>query len=211
MTEVWVSDFYVQLVSREGVLAWITSDWEGRSLDFAAQVARKHHKGVPVEADELPKRMIGNYSDEKVGALPDMFGGNGYLVVTEACKAVLSQFDLGNGQFFPIEICEFDRTTQVGGRYFIFNVGNQKSTVVPEQSKNIKLARYGAGLQPLFERNDTDDVAVRREVLEGPAVWIDPVLMSCIFFKNEVVQALRQQNVSGNVYFGRCRVLEDEC
>jgi len=206
--EVWICDFFGQAGSREDLHAWITGDWGDRSMDFWADLSRRHSSGLPLDARDLPARMIGNYSDQKVGKPPHMFSGNGYLMVTEQCANVLRQFDLGQGELFPIEILENDWVTPVEGSFFIFNVGNQKRTVVPEESRNVKKMRGNTKWTPKFGLHDDEDIAILESSIDGPDIWIDPEFQASIFFNDRLFDALQSGHMFGELDVRRCRILE---
>ena len=63
---------------------------------------------------------------------------SGFIYVSSQVAQLLSQYDLGNGALYPVELFENDKKTKIDQAYYALNIGNQKHTIALEHSPSIK-------------------------------------------------------------------------
>jgi hypothetical protein len=107
-------------------------------------------------------------------------------------------------------VFRYDRKTRLEGEYFCLNFGERKSALVPEQSPRAKKNPYekidcGVRTLPLVPRDG--DMAVVRETLAGPDLWIDPLVRDAFILSDHLVQALKAAKLARRFGLFRFRVV----
>lgn len=202
--EIWMS----QAFGNSKLIKFFVSN---RSLEDPkkATVAFKANKaGVPLEQDQFPEEIYGKYRDQKYTKLPDMCCA-GAWIVSERMADVLRQFDLGQGALYPVRVLEYDRKTQVEGRYFHINVGNVKEAFLPEMSPTAQRRHDGIDIWKRIVPAKNDEMAVRDTALTGPDIWIDPRFYNAFFLSGRLVRALKAAKLTRGLWLSRCRVIKD--
>ena len=138
---------------------------------------------------------------------PAMYGS--HAVVNAEIAGLLRQFDLGQGNLYPVKIANWDGSEVSDRVYFILNVGNLKSAIRRGKSVGIrKLPRIDNVF--LFECDKDDDPALGPEALGEPDIWRDPKVNSTIFFSARVGDAIRAAGFEKEFPMIRARILSAE-
>ncbi|WP_170416668.1 hypothetical protein [Ruegeria atlantica] len=200
---IWVSDAMVSVSSIKGFEADIVL----RDMERAVEAMKRNRLGEPQSEDCFPKEMYAKYNDKKEKKQPDFFMAGGLWTVSSACAAVLHQFDLGEGNLYPVKLFQHDRTTPVEGEYFCLNFGAQKTAVLTDQSPRITKPYPNYAIwQPPGAMQDKD-IAVSASALVGPDIWIDTQMRHAFFVSDPLAQALRAAKISRSFKLRKCIVL----
>ncbi|WP_447726997.1 hypothetical protein [Sphingomonas koreensis] len=166
--------------------------------------------GTPLGAECFPAEIYG-ISSARPSAynLPHLWHGYGYWVVSSAAAAVLRQFDLGDGNLYPVQVFQKDRVTPVGQDWSCINFGNRKSAILPGESPRMRegYVREGGvkGWKPPFVTGN-DDIAVSAVALDGPDIWVDLDVGDAFFVSDRLANALKKAKVDKGFFLSRCRV-----
>ncbi len=179
--------------------------------------------------DHGPK--YGYFRNHRVPAtrfpLPDIFSSAGATLVSEAMRAQLLEFDLGETQFFEIPIYDHIVTWKEGnpvpyvtpdfdkplsGRWFILNNLPRKNAFLPEFStklyqKDIGLKHKGVwtGSEPGYQFAVDADIASM-----GPDLWMDPKTDHTIYMSDRLKIALKAKDSplkTGFIKHRRCKAV----
>ncbi|WP_170561007.1 hypothetical protein [Ruegeria atlantica] len=200
---IWISGAMVSVSSIKG----FDQDNYLENNELAVDAMKRNNVGEPLAADRFPTEMYAEYKDKKEKKQPDLFNAGGTCSVSTACAAVLRQFDLGEGNLYPVRLFQHDRTTPVEGEYFCLNFGAQKTAVLTEQSPRITKPYPNYAIwQPPGAMQDKD-IAVSASALDGPDIWIDTQMRHAFFVSDPLAQALRVAKVSRPFKLRKCIVL----
>lgn len=134
----------------------------------------------------------------------------GFTVVSSECATVLRNFDLGQGELYPVRLWRQDRVTRISGEYFYLSHGNRKGTFLPEKSPD---ARDPHGTKELWtpSPNPVDDQLIYSpQALEGPDIWRDDRTYFGIMMSDRLVQALKDEGVADDWKLLRCPVIDPQ-
>lgn len=203
----WVSDS----LADPSIVEFLTFLPRADEPAYEAHLARlglaqkKHRNGQKLSEDELLSSAFGIYKDRLVGTLPDFFSINGLLVVSNAFKAVIETFRLGETDFAPLSIYEWDRQTRVEGNWFILNFGCLRSAFNPMRSRG-NFRPYNKKTSDRWTALilQDDDIAVSDASTFGCDLWIDEKLSSAFFMTENLKGALDAAKLSCNIRLRRC-------
>ncbi len=176
--------------------------------DRLIAIQRRNNAGEVLNKDDFPEEIWGS---KERGArtfrtLPDLFYGYGFWVVSARCADVMNGFDLGSGSLHAVKVFERDKATPIGDHgWFCWNFGNKKNVLLLENSKNI--APSGDRWRPRAVVGD-NDIAVSRQALIGPDIWIDPQLYDAFFLSDSLVKALKRAKCTSGFALKKCQVLD---
>ena len=119
---IWISAAMVSVSSIKG----FDQDNYLKDNDLAVDAMKRNNVGQPLPENRFPKEMYAEYKDKKEKNQPDLFNAGGTWTVSAACAAVLRQFDLGDGNLYPVKLFQHDRSTPVEGAYYCLNLGRKK-------------------------------------------------------------------------------------
>lgn len=184
----------------------LTSDIADRDIHRAVDSGNRNDAGEALGPDCFPAAIWpSEYAVRSWNAMPDLFFAGSYWVISQACANVLRRFDLGNGALYPVIVFKKDRKTKLEGDYFCLNFGNVKHAFLPNESPNTRDWPGGRRALPFVEQDF--DVAVSREALSGPDIWIDPFLTRSFFISGPLGDALKAAKVSSWFKLKKCRVI----
>jgi len=152
----------------------------------------------------LPQRAID--VDNRKKKLGHLFMVNGFLCVTEKAAAVLRQFDLGSGGFFPLELVRYDGVTPVDGFFWALNFGEKKNALAMEESRAVDGPNWRGNCTPKLWVKD-DDFAVTHAALEGADLWGDARVESGFFVSPRLGAALHKAGLAKAFHLMRCRIV----
>ena len=124
----------------------------------------------------------------------------GHLVISEQSAEVLSQFDLGEGTFYPVELYHPDKKTRHPGQWYHLSVAAKKDALLPEDSTRISLKYKGSegyhkmwGAPPNFK---DDEITFGAAALEGPDLWTDKHYQSGYMISERLYKAMKKAKIS---------------
>jgi hypothetical protein len=157
----------------------------------------------------LPQRAVEDLG-RKVTHLSNLFSLAGFFCVSEKLAAVLRQFDLGGGGFYPVEILRHDGVTPVPGIYWALNFGAKKDALKADECQNIRPYPPTASGQKRYEPwliLKDDDFAVSPAALEGSDLWGDEHLATAFFVSARLHDALVKARLDKPFEMYRCRIV----
>lgn len=169
-------------------------------------------KGLPMPADRFPKVL------ETVGKgsrlpkkLPDYINWT-LPVVSEKLADVLRQGDLGMSNFYPVSLYRRDKSITIDETFFILNIAVCKEALLPDRSSNLAERALGPAIKTrMFDIRSwavDDDIVVGQCAMEGPDIWVDPMLPSRTFFvSDQMYQSLKKAKLAKILDFKRCRTV----
>ena len=163
-------------------------------------------RGETLDRSDFPQEIFAAAdAEEQHYRLPHLFFGYGYWVVSGVAADILRTFDLGRGGLYPVRVLKKDRRSPVDGEWHCLNFGNQKTVLVPEQSRNIRQRAQGRYKQG--PASSDFDLTVSSAALLGPDIWVDTQLWDAFFLSEALGQALRNAKVDGGFMLSKCRVV----
>jgi len=216
---VWVS----HAMKDSSLTKALTSERLEEDKGHALEILRKNKIGAPLRAKDMPKKLFPQSREPHViKRLPQLFYGGGHYVMSEKAADILRQFDLGDGGLHPIKIFQKDLKTEFGEGWHCINFGNVKETCVLEKSL---VGRGIGGMTPgpevrvsegVYETKyynlpfvaKDDVVAVSRDALGGPDIWMDPLVHSAFFISERLARALKKAKLDKAFRLFKCRVVE---
>ncbi len=197
------------LPDTELFIAKLVTDLQGAGDDERAiRGSKAFTSALPVAQDDCPRRIWSTRAGS-LGRLPDVFLVNGYWIVSGEAADLMRRFDLGEGDFFPVEILLSDRTTPASGSWFVWSIGNKKTAFLEAHSPAAR-AMTGVGrslcLIPTMPKDD--DIAVSPAALEGPDIWMDKTLFKSIFVSGPLGEALTAAGLAKAFRLYRCRLVD---
>lgn len=152
------------------------------------------HKGKYISEDNMPKKIFIYPEREMPKADELMFKIiNGYLLFSQQCYDIISQFTLGATHFSQVYIYDIE-TEELRSQtpYYFINIAETRNYLNIEDSKGIKAYAGATKLPTHFIREPKyDDIQLNITVQECDVdLWHDPVLDNSLFFSDELVSAL---------------------
>ncbi|MCK0096501.1 hypothetical protein MWU60_13035 [Yoonia sp. F2084L] len=162
----------------------------------------------PISEEHAPEYLYFEYKDlstHEKNNLKDIFWiYGGVIIVSQKFKAVLDDFDLGRTQLIPVPIFDYDQTTQLDHKCYIFHIAERKKGFIPELSEGVKPLKGGVIWSP---RRDV--LAVDAACAEGVDLWRDPLIGRRIFMSDRLVKALKKAKLKiPNIGLAECRVVK---
>lgn len=199
---VWVSN----LMGDASLIVMATTDIVEEDLERAKSGLKALKAGQPVEFSAIPKSVY--LPSERRGSLPPVFDANGFYIVDETVANILSRHDLGEGGLFPVDVWQSDRATSVEGQWFCWTFGNTKSAFTKAHSTNMLDRGPPGGEWAMMPWSPADfDVAVTRDALGGPEVWLDHRLFKTVFMSRELGDDLTKAGFASVLRLTKGRVV----
>jgi hypothetical protein len=178
--------------------------------DQAIEISNIVKNGGSLSAELCPNRIW--YKPVKgERKIPDFFRANTHYIVTERVANILRQFDLGGGALYPVNdgIYKKDNKTRFPGEYFTWIFGNVKTGFLGQHSPTAE-ERGGSSNRdwckfPTYVKDN--DIAVSRDVLGGPDIWLDHTLFQSIFLSGRLADALIEAGLKRAFQLYQCRVI----
>ena len=172
----------------------------------AIEAEKRDEAGEPLGPEWFPVE-IWTMSERSrdYARLPPIFYARSAWVVNGACAAVLRRFDLGLGALYPVRILKLDRVTPYDGEYFCLNIGNAKHAFLPAQSNRAD-DWPGGRWHPPYVLED-GDFAVSEAALQGPDLWVDPLIVRTLFMSEALGDALKAAKLDKPFILSSCRVM----
>jgi hypothetical protein len=171
----------------------------------------RYARGEPLPREAFPEAAH-VFDRKRFERLGDLSAVGGFYIVKGKLAQVLAQCKLCRGGLIPLPIYQEDRVTPMDSEWFIWDFGEQKSALLPEQSRQIR--PDGIGLNVVKNRwvvwpdLADDDVALLKEAASAPPdVWCDPRLRGSLFFSGALVEALGVAKIKIDFSLRRCRLI----
>jgi len=206
---VWISKASVaDLTNRTFAPPQVTE--RGMSDEFR-ETSLQNQRGFPLPKEKFPADIYASKGASYHKMEPiDLFTCN-FWYVSRKCKDVLNEFDMGQGNFYPVRLWTPDGKTQLDQEFYHLNFGNIKSALLPDQSPNIE--KFGDGTErwsaPMFESQE-DQVVFSKHALEGSDIWVDERIPSRFLISNRLKEALDREKLSTIFRLYRCPIVEGE-
>jgi hypothetical protein len=201
---VWISDCRADST----LIIPMGSDFSERRPELSEKAGLMRLLGQTVPADMLPRILWGKTNSSLPRKLPHFFVANGNWLVSRKAADVISQFDLGDGGLYPVQIFKKDRTTPVEGEFLCLNVGAQKSAFLPEQSPRVAKCNPELPWWTLPPKDKDDAASVSSTALQGPDLWWDRTIDSGFFLSGPLGDALKKAGLAKAFRLYRCPVVE---
>ncbi|MEO9826794.1 MAG: DUF1629 domain-containing protein, partial [Paracoccaceae bacterium] len=203
-------DVWVSRAMQDSTLVkpFLTADiWDDdEKADAAGKALKRFRLGHPIPSNLFPSECFVNDMMKKVRNLPPIFECASFWVVNEELATVLRHFDIGKTTFHPTKLFQFNRKTEIRGKYFFINFDTRKDTFLPEQSENVRKNRPTIpwALGPLVKDGD---VAVDQGALVGADLWFEETMWKAIFMSGDLVDALRAAKLTRRLGLRKCKVI----
>ncbi len=166
---------------------------------------RRNDRGEPLTQDSFPDKIWHDKAKRgPIKKLPAFFCDRTYWVANEKVTEILRQFDLGEGNLYPVELFQKDKITPIEGGYHYLNFGNVKHSFLPDESPETMQMNSKKCL-PFVPKDG--DVAVNETAFIGPDIWIDPELLYSFFVSGRLVQALKKAKLDKFFRLSQCRIV----
>ena len=193
-------------MSDASLIAMTTTDISETDRASAIAGIKALTAGKPVDPSQLPKSI---YMDKgKKANLPPVFDANGFYVVNGTVAEILSRHDLGEGGLYPVDVWQSDRATPVKGPWFCWTFGNTKCAFTKANSVNLRDFGPSDSEWANMPYAPADfDVAVTRDALGGPEVWLDLPLFKAVFMSRELGDELVAANLGQFFRLYRAKII----
>jgi len=168
------------------------------------KIASENSKGLPLSEDDFPKQRRHRKAFEFKQRLPPIFH-TGHVHIGPNIQEILKQFDLGNGGLYPVKLYQHDKATLISEDYAQLHIGNQKDTVILEESPCLQEIAPNYGVYHYLTSEKDDELAVHKSADEAPDIWADPKMMNTIFFSSRLAEALISAGFKKACRLTRCR------
>lgn len=175
---------------------------------FRVQSSGKNRFGIAMSGEDFPKVFYTDRAAPPTLKAFAVFSGR-FPVVSHDVARRLTEFDLGEGGFHPVRLLASDQQTALVHDALIWNFGNRKDTLRPEDSTNLKPVDMGPGRVSYSpDRSLKDDqVAVRRAALEGPNIWVEQRMYDHVFVSDRMHRVAVALGISELMGLKRVRVV----
>lgn len=190
-------------------------NWNPASLELPLSSSEilansnRHVQGFALDRSEFPEAEA-VWDEKRFKKIKDIFMVGPFYAVKGKLAEVLARFDLGAGGLIPFTIYKADLETPYPGEFFLLNFGCHKSTVLPEQSRNV--VKFSVHHETGFQKWEVNswaeegDVVVSPAVLDGPDLWFDPAIYNKIFMSDRFVQAITEIGMKDIFKLKECRI-----
>lgn len=203
---VWVSDL---LADSQLTKSFTSSDVLEADSNMALETMKLDRQGIASDPDRYPKEIWANYRDEMMERQQEIFHAGGFNIVRSDMAGVLSTFNLGKTRLHPVKLFQHDRVTPVEGEYSVLAWGEQTDCFLPDESQGVRKKGLSPSasfwrLSPLAKDGD---LALRKSTLPDVDLAMDPRIRHTVFLSDELVQALKAQNLSKHIRMKKCRLV----
>lgn len=190
-------------------------NWNPASLELPLSSSEilansnRHVQGFALDRSEFPEAEA-VWDEKRFKKIKDIFMVGPFYAVKGKLAEVLARFDLGAGGLIPFTIYKADLETPYPGEFFLLNFGCHKSTVLPEQSRNVvkRGVHHETGITywAVNSWSEEHDVAVSLECQGGADIWFDPVIYNKIFMSDQMAQAMINIGMKDLFRLQECRI-----
>lgn len=208
---VWVSRIFLDaayLNANSLANAPLWSDME-ENKDPAIYAAVKSYKfGEKCPRSAFPEVMYVRYYDAPPVTKPlgDLFNNANYWFVSERCKNVLSEFNLGRTQFYPVKLLQSNRKTEFSGNFYHMNFASTNDAVLLDKSAPQRKFKFEEGYM-LATNLEDDNLVVDTKSLGHSDLWIDPALSKSLFLSESLVSAIENAGMRDLWRLKHCKLV----
>lgn len=171
-------------------------------------------KSIPLE--NAPTMIYGEGLSEKtLEHLPGFFKTLDSLVVTQECRELLMQFNLGEHiQFFPVSLYDLEKDEVANNEtYYVMNIADWRSFLAPDfcEGKLKKRQALKAGYENYrLKRGSEFDHAIA--LFDNATkcdldLWHDPALVRSLFMSNRLKLALEEARFLENFHIVATKII----
>lgn len=186
------------------------TDLSQRDFNASVEGCQALGRGLPVPLNQRPNTIFADRKGKGRKSFPPLFMANGFWIVSQQVAEVMQRFELGDGVLHPIVVLGPDDKTPLDGSWFCWIFGNRKDTLDAEASVNLRAHSPvpGDDWRKLANSPVDDDVALSREALVGPDVWIENRLKQAVLLSGPLGDALAAAKFTKALRMTRVRILE---
>lgn len=195
---IWVSMALPNYTGGELGFGWPKKDYDiAKRIELGDALMIDVRRGNPLPAHRFPNRLETEADMENLSGtghgkilpklLPDCVRWT-CPVISKKVVDVLSSFDMGQSNWYPVEMFRHDKQLTYPQEFFCLSIGNVKETVSVEKSDCLKPM---VGSKPSYSLRviGDDDLVVSENALSGPDIWVDPILRGLPFFVSDRLNA----------------------
>lgn len=173
----------------------------------------------PIPLENAPTALYGYKLSPKIHpTFPGFFKTNDSFVVTEECKALLQQFNLGeNFQFFPVPLYDAATNQPVNNEtYYVMSIADWRSFLIPEfcegRIKDRDVLKDGYNIYALPYGDEFDNaIALSAEASNCDLdLWHDPALHGSLFMSDRLKQTLEQAGFLANFHICATKLIHKQ-
>jgi hypothetical protein len=161
-------------------------------------------KGEPLPRSRFPEALFHLRPQKYAKSVPPVLNPNCLCLRGDAAE-IFRRHDMGHGALYPVKLYEYDKTTLIRDDIFVLNIGNEKDTLIVEQSPGL-VRPNSQGTKFYTDDDPTAKYVARREVLDGPDIWADPKVWDVFFLSDRLVQALTAAKMKRYFFLVACDV-----
>lgn len=219
--EIWISNALSngELSNKLGIGAkYFGYDWEEPTHivppkpDKVLRDLQRQSEEDGLEREDFPEACY-VFDQKRFRNCKDLFFLGGFAAVKGRLADVLASANLGTGRLVQIPVFEANKKTKIPGPFFAVNFGVLGSTFCPGKSTKIRpiltLERHGKERWRTYANADYE-IAVFKQLAEDKIdFWIDPKLRSAIFLSGDLVNTIKEAQISVNyLELLRCRIVD---
>lgn len=207
---VWVSRIFLEaayLNANSLANAPLWSDMHEDQIEAVIKASKAANQGDLYLRSGFPEVMYVRYPDSPPVTKPlgDLFNNADYWFVSERCKNVLSEFNLGRTQFYPVKILQSDRKTEIAG-FFHMNIASTNRAVLLEKSAPQKKFRFEERYR-LATNLEDEDLVIDSHSLDRSDLWVDPALSKSLFLSDGLVSAIESAGMRDLWRLNHCKLV----
>lgn len=118
---------------------------------------------------------------------------------------------MGDGALYPVQLFETDQKTQLDVEMYMLNVGNVKKTICLERSelRKVPYQPYEIFYIEFSHKSNDTTVIACRDALDGPDIWVDPVIREKVFISDRLAKAFKAASLTRTMELRAVRVSEN--
>ena len=167
-------------------------------------------KGYSLRREQMPE--AGAVWNEKAfSKVGNILAIGGFFAVRGKLAEVLSRFDLGDGELYPLHVYQADLTSPYPDEFFLLNFGARKDTVLPELCDDARkfVVRRATGKQvwKINQLQPDADVVLSKDALRGADLWIEDAVHNRIFMSDPLAQGIIEIGLKDVFRLQKCRLV----
>ena len=175
--------------------------------DAIIDAIERNRAGDALPQERFPRRMFYGYQDDTYNRKSEVIIPAGFYAVSARVAEILKQFDLGEGGFYPVELCQYNRKTLVPGDWVCWNFGARKEAFLPEESRNMRRPHQEQEVWVATNTMSDGDPAISQAALVGPDLWVDPKVRRSMFMSGATRDALKTAKLTRYFRWTECRMI----
>jgi len=162
-----------------------------------------------IEPSSIPSRIIATKSKPRA---PGPIANIDFIAFSDGVIELLSGFNLGDCKFHAPRFYAKDGATELDLSHKFVEYGNVKTAFVVDQSPRTEQVPYHNNPKNIDFRYppttvQDGDLAMTRQCLEGPDIWVERYLRRMVFVSDRVAKALRDAGLADSFFLKKCRIV----